>query len=335
MISKYFKNISQINIKDKDLWFVANNNKVLFSDKNRNLILNSNKEGRFDEKIETKVEYYNEIERVGYPWGRNLVLNSNFKQGLEGFRPYTGITDVFVEDEVLHVSSINSSGRMHITQRIKRIDGQPYTISLLYSTEKSNPSTMAIGAKTYIAGGRENGTVPLQLADIKHLTSDLYLATTTFITNRDNDIDEDIWFYFYPNDNSDDTTNAPYTFIHRVQAEMSDIASKYSPAPEDLSNLKGTKYNLSTTLKKDQYYTLSVDGNFNEDDFIGVFLGNNKFIGYLQDNKITFKSNIDIDDDYIVVKSLSEEGKIRTIQFEEGDVATEHNIALEDIGLYY
>src|SRR5699024_12202523 len=148
MISKYFKNISQINIKDKDLWFVANNNKVLFSDKNRNLILNSNKEGRFDEKIETKVEYYNEIERVGYPWGRNLVLNSNFKQGIEGFTQYTGITDVIVEDEVLHVSSINFSGRMHITQKIKRIDGQPYTISLLYSTEKSNPSTMRLGANT-------------------------------------------------------------------------------------------------------------------------------------------------------------------------------------------
>ena len=80
---------------------------------------------------------------------------------------------------------------------------------------------------------------------------------------------------------------------------------------------KGVKCNLFTTLKKDQYYTISVNGDFNEDDFIGIWLGNDKFIGYLQDNKLTFKSNIDIDDDYIIVKSLSEEGIINSLSIKE------------------
>ena len=80
---------------------------------------------------------------------------------------------------------------------------------------------------------------------------------------------------------------------------------------------KGVKCNLFTTLKKDQYYTLAVSGEFNENDIVGVWLSNDKFIGYLQDNKITFKANEQLDDDYIIVKSLKEEGTINSISIKE------------------
>lgn len=92
----------------------------------------------------------------------------------------------------------------------------------------------------------------------------------------------------------------------------------YSPAPEDLSNLKGKQYNLSTLLKKDQWYILSISGDFTEDDFIGVWLGKDKFVGYLVDNKITFRPNQDYGDTDIIIKTLSEKGKIEWLSIKEG-----------------
>jgi cell fate regulator YaaT (PSP1 superfamily) len=46
-----------------------------------------------------------------------------------------------------------------------------------------------------------------------------------------------------------------------------------------------------------------------EDDFVGVWLGSDKFIGYLQDNKITFKTNDDVQVKTIELNSLLVSGK--------------------------
>ena len=76
---------------------------------------------------------------------------------------------------------------------------------------------------------------------------------------------------------------------------------------------KGTQYTLSITLEKDQWYTLSVQGEFEENEFIGVWLGTDKYIGCLLDNKITFKPEQNYTDVTITLKSLSGEGTIHTI----------------------
>ncbi len=95
--------------------------------------------------------------------------------------------------------------------------------------------------------------------------------------------------------------------------------------------LEGTQYNLSTTLYKDQWYTLVVDGDFVEDDFIGVWLGTDKFIGYLNDNKMTFKANESYEDTTIIFKSLSGEGIVKNVSLVEGQIEPPWTPAPEDI----
>ena len=256
----------------------------------RNLILNSGEvvDLTDEEVIETTVEYYDEFERVGYPWGRNLVIKTG---SLEGY---------YVD--AVWFSTPNARTPKEF---IKVVPGGMYTMSVPASEFVDNVVRMSMWdenkdfvVRVNYSGGSQSQPIRIHTIIIP---DNVHYITPGY--GRDIDI----------------------------KIEKGPVATPWTPAPEDFNNLKGKQYNLSTTLKKDQWYTLSVEGDFQDDDFIGVWLGSDKFIGFLQDNELTLKSNIDMDDDYIIVKSLSEEGIINWVKLEKGNTSTDWTPAPEDI----
>ena len=118
--------------------------------------------------------------------------------------------------------------------------------------------------------------------------------------------------------------------VTNVKFEIGEFTD-YSPAYEDFKNLKGKRYDLSVPLKKDQHYTLTLDGVLSEGDFVGLWLGSDKFVGFLNDSKITFKCEEDYNDDFIILKSLSEEGTINTSNINQSNISVDWSPAPEDI----
>lgn len=110
---------------------------------------------------------------------------------------------------------------------------------------------------------------------------------------------------------------------------MKDLAQGQPKIFGDVS--KGTQYTLSISLEKDQWYTLSVQGEFEENEFIGVWLGTDKYIGCLLDNKITFKPKQNYTDVTITLKSLSGGGTIHTITLVKDIVEWPWTPAPEDL----
>ncbi len=104
--------------------------------------------------------------------------------------------------------------------------------------------------------------------------------------------------------------------------------TEWTPAPEDFNNLKGKSYALSQPLRKEN--TLSLNGSFEEDDFIGLWLGDDKFVGFLDNKELTFNLTENYDDEFVVVKTLSEKGVIDNAKLEKGDIAHRWTPAPED-----
>lgn len=257
----------------------------------RNLVLNSNLFDGFIDEVPTESE--GDFEVIGDEWGRNL-LRGVISTGFT----LQGAREIYPDLQLGEIYIISFNYEI--------LEGEPSSF-LLYGTDGSHRETLweNIPVSTKPIGSIEYSFTP---------TLQSHIPTLRIYTGRD----------------SAESRGVKVEFLN-LKLEKGSQATPWTPAPEDLNELKGTQYNLSTTLKKDQYYTLSVEGTFVEDDFVGVWLGSDKFIGYLQDNKITFKANEDYEDKTIILKSLSEEGNIDWVKLEKGDTPTDWTPAPEDV----
>jgi len=266
------------------------------------------KEGKFDEDIPTTAE--GDFEVVG-EWARNLIKNSDFSQGLDNWNDWGTANREVVTDENgknwVNIWQDDEESFRGIRQQVHDFEkGINYTISFVaYKADESQGAPSML-----IHQYGEDGYDPQFAIEFTEVSTKPTFCTFTF---KSADIDK-----FYFNIMVGGQRRMPFDiFITDIKFEKGDQATPWTPALEDLGDKKGKQYNLSTNLKKDQYYTLSLDGDFNNDDFIGIWLGNDNFIGYLQDNKIIFKPNEDYDDTTIIVKSLSEEGTINQLSIRE------------------
>lgn len=116
--------------------------------------------------------------------------------------------------------------------------------------------------------------------------------------------------------------------IEYVKLVSGSNVTEWTPAPEDFNNLKGKSYALSQPLRKEN--TLSLNGSFEEDDFIGLWLGDDKFVGFLDNQELAFNLAENYDDQFVVVKTLSEKGIINNAKLEKGNVAHRWTPAPED-----
>src|SRR5699024_9769620 len=146
--------------------------------------------------IETKVDYYDEIERKDYPWGRNLILNSDI----------TNATDSYLVGDYL--------------TSLPFIEGVRYS-SLLYGEE---------GGKAKFRAWQNGTTTGHSLYD--KVDDELY--STSFIAQTPISGREFMFkVYQYP------SSDAGFSIITKITLILGSEPTPWSPAPEDLSNLKG------------------------------------------------------------------------------------------------
>lgn len=94
------------------------------------------------------------------------------------------------------------------------------------------------------------------------------------------------------------------------------------------NNFIGVQYNLSRNIEKDEWYTFSIDGEFT--DTIAIWVGG-LFVGFLDDDEIIFKPNINITDKTLIIKSYNQTGTINTVKLAKENIATDWSPAPEDI----
>lgn len=268
-----------------------------------NLVYNSNEEVNMpnQEVIPTTAE--GDFDVVG-EWGRNLFV---LKDAVAGY--VAGSTGVIYPPDAENVTSDYID--------VADVNEMMYSIWVLIENTKENLLRSWTGIGLY----DEHKNFIKRVTLIEPVVESGSLQYYSYEVSQ----------YFTP-DTAYIRIGSRYLANGMVKLEKGSQATPWTPAPEDFNNLKGKQYNLSTTLKKDQWYTLSVDGSFTNDEFIGLWLGNDKFIGYLnENNNITFKPNEDYEYKTIILKSLFETGTIYTIKLEEGEIATPWTANLDNV----
>lgn len=236
--------------------------------------------------------------------GRNLLLGSDFIHNT-GFY-YQGIGSGMTGDIELQGGSVNvailSSTRgsdVSLKQHINGID-------------MGNDSHLTLSTKVTEVRGDVLSKILLRSHDNQinyeydhpHF-SEVGLASAT-LKLSDGYTPTDIWLSAYPKSIGD---IGSVSYIE-PKLEKGTSASPYQPAPEDLKFAKS--YSFDESISLGNTYTLSAD--FTADEWVGVWLGKNHFVGYFEDGILTFDGIDGVDD--VIIKSISPKTTMENVQLE-------------------
>ena len=249
-----------------------------------NILLSDSTPRQFNTNITTATEE-SLINNSGYH--NNLLLNSGIPETNSGY--------ILKHYDWIKVNAFNN--------------GERYRVRLEGELRGASQSEWYLNYRT-----KEGYLTLVWLSATDKISNNVW--ETTFTANIRGELSGQSYLYSAPVGNYEEShvTNI-------IIAKDNGLPLKWAPASEDLATLKGTQYSLNGSFTKNQQYTLSISGQFNSGEFVGVWIGVDKFVGFLNNGLITFTAGDNYHDGTIVIKTLSGTGTITKITLVEGTMA--------------